>query len=53
MKIILMITLFLINALLNVLSLNREKELRAEQVSTEVVVQEKSFNDKRTDARKE
>lgn len=53
MKFILMITLFLINAILNVLSLKTEKKLKAEQAPTEVVNTDKSFYDKRTDARKE
>ena len=53
MKFIIMITLFLINAILNVLSLNTEKKLKAAQAPTEVVNTDKSFNDKRTDARKE
>ncbi len=49
-----MITLFLINAMLNVVSLSAEHGVRAEQKPTEVSQRYiEPFNEKQTDATKE
>lgn len=54
MKIVLMITLFLINAVLNLVSLEAKHVVETEQAPTEVSQRYiESFNEKQTDATKE